>query len=238
MRGIESFFKDRIISKNFWPPRSPDLTPADFFLWGLLKGKVYKNTPCTIEQFKEAIHQEIQAVNPDTLGKVFQNLEKRIQVCLGVKGDQFQHRLWAGPILLLSRYVYINFQVIISITYFFIDNGLGPLATESPRIKILIQLQVLAIELAKSRLHIEGKKIKFMSAVFFNYLYTVWWWWLTVKTCRWNYLLMQVVSEGQTFGFLCCYYFNVLQRQGPTLPPVQVIGVCILFHQFKFVLFV
>ena len=40
-----------------------------------------------------AIRQEIQAVNDNTLGKVFQNLEKRIQVCLDVKGDQFQHRL-------------------------------------------------------------------------------------------------------------------------------------------------
>jgi len=39
------------------------------------------------------IRQEIQTVNVDTLGKVFQNLEKRIQVCLDVKGDQFQHRL-------------------------------------------------------------------------------------------------------------------------------------------------
>ena len=45
MRETESFFKDRIISKNLWPTRSPD-----FFLWGLLKGKVYKNTPRTIEQ--------------------------------------------------------------------------------------------------------------------------------------------------------------------------------------------
>jgi len=64
-----------------------------FFLWGLLKGKVYKNTPRTNEQLKDAIHKEIQAFNVDTLGKVFQNLEKRIQVCLDVKGDQFQHRL-------------------------------------------------------------------------------------------------------------------------------------------------
>ena len=24
-----------------WPPRSPDLTPPDFFLWGVLKDKVY-----------------------------------------------------------------------------------------------------------------------------------------------------------------------------------------------------
>ena len=70
-----------------------DLTPADFLLWGLLKGKVYKNIPCTIEQLKDAMPQDIQAVNVDTLGKVFQNLEKRIQVCLDVKGDQFQHRL-------------------------------------------------------------------------------------------------------------------------------------------------
>jgi len=58
-----------------------------------LKGKVYKNTPRTIEQLKDALRQEIQAVNVDTLGKVFRNLEKRIQVCLDVKGDQFQHRL-------------------------------------------------------------------------------------------------------------------------------------------------
>jgi len=66
---------------------------ADIFLWGLLKGKVNKNTPRTIEQLKDAIRQAIQAVNVDTLGKVFQNLEKCIQVCLGVKGDAFQHRL-------------------------------------------------------------------------------------------------------------------------------------------------
>ena len=77
--------------KKIWPPRSPDLTPADFFLWCLLKGKVYKNTPRTIEQLKDAIRQEIQAVNVDTLGKIFQNLEKRIQAWLDVKGDQFQH---------------------------------------------------------------------------------------------------------------------------------------------------
>ena len=62
-------------------------------LGDLLKGKVYKNSPDTIEQLKDAIRQEIQAINVDTLGKVFQNLEKLIQVCFDMKGDQFQHRL-------------------------------------------------------------------------------------------------------------------------------------------------
>jgi hypothetical protein len=63
------------------------LTLADFFLWGPLKGEVYKNTPRTIEQLKDTIYQEIQAVNIDALEKDFQNLQKRIQVCLDVKED-------------------------------------------------------------------------------------------------------------------------------------------------------
>ena len=54
---------------------------------------MYKNTLRTIEQLKDALRQEIEAINADTLGKVFQNLEKRIQACLDVKGDRFQHRL-------------------------------------------------------------------------------------------------------------------------------------------------
>ena len=61
---------------------------------GPIEGQsVQKKTTRTIEKLKDAIRQEIQAVNADTLGKVLQNLEKRIQVCLDVKGDQFQHRL-------------------------------------------------------------------------------------------------------------------------------------------------
>ena len=35
------------------------------------------------------MRQEIQAVNFDSLGKVFQNLEKRIQVSLDVKETSF-----------------------------------------------------------------------------------------------------------------------------------------------------
>ena len=33
-----------------------------------------------------------------------------------LKGDHFRHRLWAGPVLHRSRYVYINFQVLVSVT--------------------------------------------------------------------------------------------------------------------------
>lgn len=41
-------FGNRIISRRGninWPPRSCDLTPLDYFLWGYVKAKVYANDP-------------------------------------------------------------------------------------------------------------------------------------------------------------------------------------------------
>ncbi|KAJ4434068.1 hypothetical protein ANN_16387 [Periplaneta americana] len=52
---------DRIISRNLWPPRSPDLTTPDFFLWGYLKDRVYATRPQTLDDLKHNITQEIQA---------------------------------------------------------------------------------------------------------------------------------------------------------------------------------
>lgn len=43
-----SFFEDKIIPTNFWPPIPIDLT-FDFFLWDLLKSKCTDKTPHTIE---------------------------------------------------------------------------------------------------------------------------------------------------------------------------------------------
>jgi hypothetical protein len=33
-----------------WPPRSPNLTPLDFFFWGTIKQKVYFEVPNTREE--------------------------------------------------------------------------------------------------------------------------------------------------------------------------------------------
>jgi hypothetical protein len=41
-----------------WKPRSPDLSPCDFFLWGYLKAEVFKYCPRSLDQLKEAIQAE------------------------------------------------------------------------------------------------------------------------------------------------------------------------------------
>lgn len=93
LRFLEETFSSRIISRGLWPARSPDLTPPDFYLWGALKGKVYKNNPHTLEELKAAITINIQEITPDTLRKVFRNLKTRIQTCLTANGGHFQHLL-------------------------------------------------------------------------------------------------------------------------------------------------
>ena len=49
---LHSVFEDRIISRRadvVWPPRSCDLTPLDYYLWGAVKDKCYADNPETID---------------------------------------------------------------------------------------------------------------------------------------------------------------------------------------------
>ena len=93
MAEIQSFFGDRVISKGLWPPRSPELTPSDYFLWGYLKGRVYQIKQRTIVALKANITEEIQAVIGDVLARNFQNMARRVQSCLDGNIGHFQHML-------------------------------------------------------------------------------------------------------------------------------------------------
>ena len=64
-----------------WTPRSPDLSPLDFFLWGYLKRKVYSNRPATTEELKKNIIEEYRQITPDTLEKVMANCYRRMLLC-------------------------------------------------------------------------------------------------------------------------------------------------------------
>ncbi|KAJ9597608.1 hypothetical protein L9F63_011534 [Diploptera punctata] len=79
-------FPGRLISKNGdipWPPRSPDLTVPDFFLWGYLKCKVFEeNAPRTKEDLKERIRQEINNIPLQMLQNAMGGFHLRLQhVC-------------------------------------------------------------------------------------------------------------------------------------------------------------
>jgi len=53
-----------------WPPRSPDLSACDFFLWGYLKSKFYVLKPRTVDDLKFSIREEIAILPQEMLLKV------------------------------------------------------------------------------------------------------------------------------------------------------------------------
>ena len=90
MAAVSEVFGDCVISRGLWPPRSPDLTPPDFYLWGKLKGSVYGDNPRTTDELKQKITSVIQNIQPDELERVFQNTQRRARLCLQVNGAHFQ----------------------------------------------------------------------------------------------------------------------------------------------------
>ena len=58
LTSLRGQFKCRLISRLGdvpWPPRSPDLTVPDYYLWGYLKDNVYRNKPKTVHGLKGSL---------------------------------------------------------------------------------------------------------------------------------------------------------------------------------------
>jgi hypothetical protein len=91
--ALDDVFANRIISKTIWPPRSLDLSPPDFFLWGAMKNSVYLNNPHTIDDLKMAITEYIQNMDHAILNTAFENTVQRVNICLETGGGHFEHYL-------------------------------------------------------------------------------------------------------------------------------------------------
>jgi DNA-directed RNA polymerase subunit F len=85
-------FGEKFLDKKMWPPRSPDLNPCDFFLWGYLKSVVYNPLPKTIDELKANLEREIKKINKETLEKLFFNLSKRCNFVISAQGGHFENK--------------------------------------------------------------------------------------------------------------------------------------------------
>lgn len=91
---LDQAFPQRWIGRRVpleWPARSPDLTPPDFFLWGYLKDKVYAHRMETLEDLKDAITEEFQAVPNVFCQKACENVSLRLQACIDNDGMPVDH---------------------------------------------------------------------------------------------------------------------------------------------------
>lgn len=67
---LKRFFCEQLISKGLRPPRSPDLSPLGFFLWGYIKNPAYQNNPQAILELRTNIENNVRFIPPFMLKKV------------------------------------------------------------------------------------------------------------------------------------------------------------------------
>ena len=73
------------------PPRSPDATPCDFFLWGYVKDQVCVPLPSSIPELKVRIRTAIETITADMLQTVWNELHCRVDICRITKSAHIEH---------------------------------------------------------------------------------------------------------------------------------------------------
>lgn len=78
-----------------WPPRSPDLTPLDFCVWGWMKSIVYEKKVNTREELLDRIADAATRIknNRAPLRRATRTIRKRAAKCIEVQGQIFENLL-------------------------------------------------------------------------------------------------------------------------------------------------
>lgn len=91
-------FGERWIGRNGpteMPPRSPDLTAMDFFLWGFIKERVYA-VPIRDEDYLRnrivEVFEELKN-HPETLNSLHLNMVRRCNLCIQHDGQHIEQHM-------------------------------------------------------------------------------------------------------------------------------------------------
>ena len=95
MEWLDGIFGDRMLALKarqgyFWSPSSPDMNPCDFFLWGVLKDKVYQPMPVTMNDLKQKIEEVFNDIPKETVKKAVVSMRSRAAKLVAVEGKGFE----------------------------------------------------------------------------------------------------------------------------------------------------
>ena len=80
-----------VCTEQNFPPRFPDITPMDFFVWGVIKDSVYSRKPRSVEDLRQFVIDAFTNLDHDLCTKVCQSVVSRCRECIGAEGLQFEY---------------------------------------------------------------------------------------------------------------------------------------------------
>lgn len=93
--SLDKHFPNRWIGRGGpipWPPRSPDITPCDFFVWGFVKDRVYASKVNNTEEMKRKIREAFEEIDVPMLRRVWADLEHRLDYLRANNGKHVEIR--------------------------------------------------------------------------------------------------------------------------------------------------
>ena len=94
-----------------WPPRSPNLCPLDFCLWGYLKSKVYSPRPATLNELQANIVREVAQIDPAMTMRAMLDMRERAVKSIAAGGRPLSvpflfctSTMWEPPVELGEKY--------------------------------------------------------------------------------------------------------------------------------------
>lgn len=77
-----------------WPPRSPDLSVLDFWLWGDIRHKLYqKHVPQNLDELANKLTNLLENIETDIIERSFGSFLRRCHLCVEQSGSHFEHLL-------------------------------------------------------------------------------------------------------------------------------------------------
>ena len=93
---LQDLFRNRVVGLGHareWPPRSPALTPLDFFFWGYVKSLVYKTPPVNIIDLRQRITDAVQQIRRTRMVRhAVLHMRARAQNCIVNQGGHIEGR--------------------------------------------------------------------------------------------------------------------------------------------------
>jgi len=88
-RFLEASFPNGWIGRDGptpWPPRSPDITRLDFYLWGYVNDKVLSTPVQDITNLKARITDAFVTITEDMLENTWREIDYRLDVLRATEG--------------------------------------------------------------------------------------------------------------------------------------------------------
>uniref|UniRef100_A0ABD2WYJ0 DUF4817 domain-containing protein n=1 Tax=Trichogramma kaykai TaxID=54128 RepID=A0ABD2WYJ0_9HYME len=73
-----------------WPPRSPDLSPLDFFYWGAIKARIYRHEVNNLPEMERRIAAAAATITVEMLQNVSRNFIRRLRLCVEQGGGHIE----------------------------------------------------------------------------------------------------------------------------------------------------